>query len=315
MAVSPLFLHYVGKVFRPLLHLDIGAEWSADLAGMARVKKTHCIVVTLETYGRDIEAAVAQSALGLRALAARLAYRADIEARAALAAEFAGLIEGPSDTAIQAAPRKTDRARHHLLLAHAHAKPALDAGFILALVAALAYPHGRSHVLDPLGLRTDRDVHLKQQSPRLLYSRGMRPNFHAILCGQAARGLESLSRFAIGANAGGDFHQAQPACAIGREPVVVTKRGDRYSQEPRRIQHGAALFRFYLYAVNFQRWHGTLLYSTSTALGWQTSIQAPHLMHLAESISWTLSLSPRIASEAHTRTQAWQPSQIISSIS
>src|SRR6185369_10292944 len=102
MAVSPLFLHYVGKVFRPL-HLDVGAERAANFAGMTRVKETHCVVVTLQAHGRNVQAAVAQRALGLRSLAARFAHRADVQASAALAAELAGLVEGASDAAIQAA--------------------------------------------------------------------------------------------------------------------------------------------------------------------------------------------------------------------
>src|SRR5215467_6483549 len=104
MVVSPLFLHDVGKFFRPLLHLDVSAERAADFASMAWVKETHCIVVTLETDGRNVGAAVAQRRLGLRSLAARLAHRADVEACAALPAQLAGHVERAGDTAVQPAP-------------------------------------------------------------------------------------------------------------------------------------------------------------------------------------------------------------------
>src|SRR5512135_309451 len=60
MAVSPLFVSDMSKFFRPRLHRHIFAERSADFAGMARVKETHGIVVTLETHGRNVQAAVAQ---------------------------------------------------------------------------------------------------------------------------------------------------------------------------------------------------------------------------------------------------------------
>src|SRR3972149_715493 len=53
---------------------------------------------------------------------------------------------------------------------------------------------------------------------------------------------------------------------------------------------------------------------TRTALGWQTSRQAPHLMHLAVSMVWTSFFSPRMASVVQTCTQAWQPSQSAGSI-
>src|SRR5437868_3016834 len=119
MAVSPLFLHDVGKFFRPLLYRNIGTEGAADLAGVAWVKETHCIVVTLEAHGRNIQAAVAQRALGLRALAARFAYRADVETRAALAALLAGHVEGTRYAAVQSAAGEANRSRHHLLFAHA----------------------------------------------------------------------------------------------------------------------------------------------------------------------------------------------------
>src|SRR5581483_2695994 len=259
MAVSPLFLHYVGKIVRPMLRLDITAEGSADFAGMARFEETHCIVVTLETYGRNIDAAVAQGAFGLWALAARFADRADVKTSAALAAQLAGLIEGPSDAAIQAAAGEANGAGHHLLLAGADAQPALDAGFVLTLVAALAHSHRGGHVLNALRLRADCDVHLDQQFACLFHPGGVREHLQSVLCGQATGRLEAFLPPVV------HFHQAQPAGPVWSKPVLVTKRRDWNAQEARRFEHSGSAFDFNVDAINLQRGHGTLLYSTSTA--------------------------------------------------
>jgi hypothetical protein len=115
MAVSPLFLQLSKiRLFDP----DIRAKWSGNFAGVAGIKETHGIVVTLEALRGQVGAAVAERSRGIRALAAQFANRTDVEARAALTANFARHVEGTRDFPIQAAAGKADRAGHHLLFAH-----------------------------------------------------------------------------------------------------------------------------------------------------------------------------------------------------
>src|SRR5690349_17539288 len=109
------------------LHTHIMAEWSAQLAGVARLQETHGIVVALETHGGKIEAAVAQQGFSGGTLAAQFAHRAGVEAGAALAALLAGHAERPGNVAAFAPAGKADGAGHHLLGANAHAQAALDA--------------------------------------------------------------------------------------------------------------------------------------------------------------------------------------------
>src|SRR5690348_8469482 len=98
MAVSPLFLQ-LGKI--RLFGPHFGAKWSGNLAGVAGIEETHSVLVTLKTLRSQVGAAVAQSGLGIRTLAAQLANGTDVQASAALAAGFAGHVEGTRDLAVQ----------------------------------------------------------------------------------------------------------------------------------------------------------------------------------------------------------------------
>ncbi|OLC92367.1 MAG: hypothetical protein AUH86_19105 [Acidobacteria bacterium 13_1_40CM_4_58_4] len=55
------------------------------------------------------------------------------------------------------------------------------------------------------------------------------------------------------------FDQAQTACAIGLQRVVVTQRRNWDSEEAARFQDSRAAFDFHLDAVNGQRGHRILL--------------------------------------------------------
>src|SRR5947209_7017431 len=140
MAVSPLSLQ-LSKI--RWFNWHISAKWSGNFAGVAWIEETHRVVVTLETLRRQVGAAVAQRRLGGRSLAAQFADRADVQARATLAACFAGHVERTRNLSIEPPARETDCAGHHLLFAHADAQPALDAGFVLGHETALLDPHRR----------------------------------------------------------------------------------------------------------------------------------------------------------------------------
>jgi hypothetical protein len=67
MAVSPLFLQLSKiRLFGP----DLSAKRSGNFAGMAGIKETHGVLITLETLRRQVGAAIAQRRGGIRALAA-----------------------------------------------------------------------------------------------------------------------------------------------------------------------------------------------------------------------------------------------------
>src|SRR5512147_1420114 len=133
-----------------------------QLARMARFQKAHGVVVALEADRREIQTSAAQRGGGGRSLAPQLADGADVNAGAALATLVAGDIEGPGNLAMVAASRKSDGAGHHLLLADADAQAALDAVFLVRLVAHLAHAVLAGQVLDALRLRASSDVQLEQ---------------------------------------------------------------------------------------------------------------------------------------------------------
>src|SRR5581483_12084741 len=137
MAVSPLFLQLSKIRFHP----DVRAKWAGNFAGVTGIEETHRLVVTLEALRGQVGAAVAKRRLGIRALAPQFTNWTDVQACATLAASFAGHVKRTGDLAIQPSPGEANRSGHHLVLAHAHAKAALNTRFALGFVAALLDAH------------------------------------------------------------------------------------------------------------------------------------------------------------------------------
>src|SRR5581483_7996168 len=119
------------KFWLPDSYLHVRAYWPAQLAGMTRGKEAHRILVTLEANGRKIQAAAAQRAFRLRPGTAQFAHRAGVQAGAALAAQLRSLFERTRHAPLYPASGESDGARHHLLVADAHAQPALDAALTI----------------------------------------------------------------------------------------------------------------------------------------------------------------------------------------
>src|SRR5450759_669327 len=87
-----------------------------------------------------IETRVAQLARLQGPRAREFAYRAHVEACAALAARFRRLVEGHRDLALDAAADEPDRATRHLLVADANAQAAQDAAPVLTFEPHLGDP-------------------------------------------------------------------------------------------------------------------------------------------------------------------------------
>jgi hypothetical protein len=114
----------------------------------------HVIELAVVNAGRaEVCAAAADSAFGFVEGAPKLAGGADLDAATAATAELRSAIEGSRDAALPAAALESDGARHHLLGAHPDATAAKDAVFMLLAESLAVDAHGRSQVLNCLGLR------------------------------------------------------------------------------------------------------------------------------------------------------------------
>jgi len=223
----------------------------------------------------------------MRAMAAKFHDGADVEASAALAANVRLRPEGAHHFAARTPESETDRSGHHLFGAHPHAFATLDAFFEFRLQALAADAIAAGEILNRLRLRTSSDVEFQQQLASALDPCRVRLDDQTLIRDQSAGALQFAAwRLA-------DFHEAEPAGAVGSQAVVVAEGGDGNAEELRRLEHGGAAFDFDYDSIDRQFGQCALPvfffclltpYSTRTAFGWHTSKHAPHFVHRALSM-------------------------------
>ena len=104
-----------------------------------------------------------------------------------------------------------------------------------------------------------------------------------------------------------DLDDAHPACPRGLERLVGAQCRDDDAVLPGYLKDGLPGLRFDLLIVYRQIDHFSTLYLTMIASNLQLSLQAPHFVHLAESMAWTFFRSPLAAPVGQTFAQTVQP--------